>query len=498
MRLRRVYRNVASAILVNSFLFFLMVTSTSTSAWGGTAFSVLYNFDTGGPLTCTGTAPSIICTDTNKWFGWTYDASTYGFKQDSDNNYRLYQDQYDGTNGWLEIDNTKGAAGTPGSLKGRVTGCTDASSCSPVCGGNIRTKADERNYLSRVCTSTLNAQPYIDLINPTGKHHAEFVGKDRITMYVYVPTFWTYRTSYGGPADDNFHIGTYVCRQSDEPCIDRTGCSPYSWGEPCNGDNGHFYHHYTIAPFGGGGWTKIVIDQNPQMHRNGNNPPYNPTGSWSGNDSDFTPFGENYIASLTRLYFDGKAENGIPSSSGAYHFWIDEVQAESKDLYYAERNQNETSIASVAVGYFPDGLGHWDISFCTETPNFGTYQIKYSATEFTNANFSTNGTYITPLTSVVTNPSAQGMIGKWRNEQYSYTRYATKFTLPSQYQVAGTTVYFAIKDVSQTASHGCSENGWNTDTRTSSNSNIYSVSYKVAGATAASSPPAAPRNLRIE
>jgi len=429
--------------------------------------TVLYNFDTGGPLECTGTSPNIVCTDTDKWTGWSYDENVRsgrgGFESDIDPDYQIFWGNYAGDQGWLEIDNTRGAKGTTGSLRVRTTGTSDD--------GAITRKSDELNYPERV-DNKVGGLPYFDFF--TYKQRPELVGKFRISVYVWIPNNWMLYKSYDGWNDYNWHFGTYVCSVADNPCVSRSGCNPYSPGEPCNGSQSHFYHHYTFGQWGGGGWVKLLIDQNPQHKRNFGTHEYNPSQAM---------FGEDYVPSLNRIYFEVTGRNKGMDVPVPIDIWVDEIEAYTR-AYYAEQDQNEITIASPAVGYYPNNDGHWEISWDASDTRYGTYEVKYSLTEFTNSNFNTNGFHIDPLA----NKAGTGLVGKLHKDDYSFKRYATYFDLPDEYEVAGEVVYFAIMDDSETGQHGTAELDGATDDRTSTDDRIYSLMYHVPGLSVSTCP----------
>jgi len=218
--------------------------------------------------------------------------------------------------------------------------------------------------------------------------------------------------------------------------------------------------------------------------------------SWSGvNNPTIEKFGEDYFNSLGRFYFE-TTDNAAGTSIGMvipWSVWIDEI--EGQDITeYAETNQNDDTISGVAVGYYPDNDGHWEISWTSGAlDNLGAYQVRYSLTEFTNANYATNGTTITPLHYACTGGS--GIVGKLVNAG-NYYLYSTSFTLPSAYTGGGTRVFFAIKDVSTSGSYPCADLGGETNQRNASNSNIHTIDYIVGGGTD-TIPPSKPQGLKI-
>lgn len=458
----------------------------------GIAASIIADFDDGAELVCVGTSPSITCVDDRS----SYIMSDWGYSvQFVDPNYRqLYThetnpymtidwvdyDQTDGPDyGYWDIDNSKSAKGTRGSLKIVATGDQDY----------IATKEAALNNPSYIGTGT-GGGIYFDIakgdgINDYGYDFPQLQGKERLSFYIHLPSeFTAFQEPNTSHYQYNLHIGTSACPDADEPCYDRDGCNATWNGEPCDGSSSHFYHWGILGLRGGaGGWTHVLVSEHPDHERYDN---------WNGeNDPTQNTFGEDYFNSITRIYFDTvnrdyTGEGSPPGTSNLvdtpFSVWVDEIEA--LDISeFAEQTQNEDTISTVMVGYYPDNSGRtsnpWEISFTQgECLGIGTYEIKYSLTDFTNSNYSTNGSYITPQNSTITScTGGGGCVGKLNIGQ-CYDFYNTSFDLPANFETAGTTVYFAIKDISSNGNNYCSAIDSN-NTRTSTNSNIHTTMFTV-------------------
>ncbi|HIQ38189.1 MAG TPA: hypothetical protein EYH36_09410, partial [Desulfocapsa sulfexigens] len=133
-----------------------------------------------------------------------------------------------------------------------------------------------------------------------------------------------------------FDIGTYLCWGSGSS--QGAGC-PYE-----GPGNQHYYHYLTPGP---GTWLHVELDRHPTHRRNsfvlGDNPSY-------------IESGEHYLAQMHQFYMETSA-----SQSQETRFWVDDMYFYStKDTL--EPNQNDISIASVWVGYWPE-RDKWEIGW---------------------------------------------------------------------------------------------------------------------------------------
>jgi hypothetical protein len=232
----------------------------------------------------------------------------------------------------------------------------------------------------------------------------------------------------------------------------------------------------------GGGWVHVLLDQHPQHEREDqwdfqNNP-----------TSRSATYGfKNYYDTLSTFYIDG-----IPQIPTPYNLWIDEIE-----FYHTSTSvqptQNDESIASVTLGYFPDHDGKWGVGFQGYNEFFGTWEIRYSTSPITNTSFDA-ATPIAALSSGV-----PGYPGRVRKLVYDtgYPAVWTEFDLPSSLEIPGSTIYFAIKDVSKTGQHETATIP--ADNITASNPHIHTIDYYIPNGTPPQGTlaPSAPRGLAV-
>lgn len=231
----------------------------------------------------------------------------------------------------------------------------------------------------------------------------------------------------------NFHIATYLCWDTDAPAYGAGDGCPYE-----GPGNQHYYHYLSIDP---GAWLHVLLDQHPQHLR----------GVGQVSNNLVSNVGKNYFAQMHQFYAEIIREQPQKTS-----YNIDEI------LFYStkdtiEPNQNDISISSVWVGYWPASdewqIGFHDTSFEKYSDyTFSTFEIRWSKTPITNSNFLA-ATLIDPLIfggADYVGESSSGLIRKpnpWKQQL------RTKFKLPAE-SVNGTNkIYFAIKDVSKLGEH---------------------------------------------
>jgi hypothetical protein len=233
---------------------------------------------------------------------------------------------------------------------------------------------------------------------------------------------------------DNFHIGTYLCWHGDKPA--------YGTGDGCPYEgvgNQHYYHYLAIEP---GAWVHVLLDQHPQHLRGvketlSNNPVYNIEG-------------KNYFAQLHQFYFE---TTGQQKNLTQYH--VDEIS------FFSTRDtdtilQNEDSITSLWVGYWPD-IDTWQIGFQDESfseadkGQFSTFEVRWSLQPITNENYAQANIVEPLLFSGVTYTGEVTPIfrrvSRWRKNAW------TKFKLPDDIENNYTKIFFAVKDVSKQTLH---------------------------------------------
>jgi hypothetical protein len=230
---------------------------------------------------------------------------------------------------------------------------------------------------------------------------------------------------------DNVHVGTYLCWNDDRDVHGQGDGCPYE-----GPGNQHYYHYLALNP---DAWIHVLLDQHPQHRRGQKASPIN--------NPSYVEAGKNYFAQLHRFYIETR--NKSPQKTS---YLIDELNFYSTNNT-PEPSQNEVSINSLWVGYWPN-LGYWEIGFqdssyagYSDNTN-GTYEIRWSTDPITNSNFSEANT-IEPMyyggeeyVGAVNNFSKIRRHNSWKSQAW------TRFKLPSSIQNSNVVVYFAVKDVS--------------------------------------------------
>ena len=226
-------------------------------------------------------------------------------------------------------------------------------------------------------------------------------------------------------------VGTYLCWNDGDPVYGQGDGCPYE-----GPGNQHYYHYLTISPEA---WIHVSLDQHPQWLRNA----YIPS-----NDPVFSTDGKHYFNQLHQFYIEISGEHDSPTS-----YLIDEMNFHST-TDTAEPNQNDESICSVWVGYWPD-KDKWQIGWqkgITYSSGWSTYEIRWSTSPITNENFA-EANPITPEYYggvVVAGPGGEHLI----REPDSYRQPVwTQFELPDDIENNYDKLYFAIKDVSIAGAH---------------------------------------------
>ncbi|GAA6204827.1 hypothetical protein NBRC116600_16240 [Thalassotalea sp. SU-HH00458] len=233
----------------------------------------------------------------------------------------------------------------------------------------------------------------------------------------------------------NFHIGTYLCWDTEEPSYGTGDGCPYE-----GPGNQHYYHYLGISP---GAWVHVLLDQYPQHIRG-------KTRTLTNNPTK-DKYNKNYFEQLSRFYFEIRNQN-----SQKTNFRVDELKFySSTDM--AEPLQNEESISSLWVGYWPEN-NVWEIGFHDQShqtyndDNNSTFEIRWSTSPITNANFS-QASVIKPLFyngAKYVGENAEHLIRRpngWNSNVW------TRFELPSDIVQNYIKVFFAVKDVSVKGEH---------------------------------------------
>ena len=270
---------------------------------------------------------------------------------------------------------------------------------------------------------------------------------DRMSFYIKLEGLET-KGPEGTPHSigTNFHVGTYLCWE--------TGKSVYSTGDGCPREgpgNQHYYHYLGFNP---GAWLHVELDDHPNHHRGKRGNSYH-------NNNPVSDSGKSYFAQLSRFYFEIRAAQKQHSE-----FVVDELEFYSTKKSM-EPNQNDESITSLWVGYWPND-NYWEIgfndggNFSVGEHKFSTFEIRWSTMPITNSNYNA-AKIITPEFY-----SGEKYVGA-NNPHYvrranDYTRDVwTRFQLPQSVTNNYEKVYFAIKDVSKKGENQGTSWPWNRD-----------------------------------
>ena len=244
----------------------------------------------------------------------------------------------------------------------------------------------------------------------------------------------------------NFHIGTYLCWDKEQPAKNTgEGCPREGPG------NQHYYHYFGFNP---GAWIHTQVDDHPNHHRG-------KPGNRYHDNNPVKAGGMSYFAQLMRFYFEIR----IPQTEDT-EFIVDEL------LFYSTReaiepNQNDESITSLWVGYWPDN-DYWEIGFKdggkfgVGENKFSTFEIRWSTLPITNENYEQSN-IVEPLFYSGTeyvgaeNPHYVRRANDYKRDVW------TRFTLPAQVVNDYQTIYFAVKDVSTKQKNKGTRWPWNRD-----------------------------------
>jgi len=421
--------------------------------------------------------------------GWTYERDVVGtgngFKENAYpyNILTWYQYDWSGgpsgtdpTYGFVEIDGSQGAEGSSGSLKATITG--GVTNGGGICGGAITSKEDFLANPSRVCNGKGGSlELYFIHYRPWGgsggrSTFTQAIGSDRMSFYIKFPTEYLLDIS----GDANLHVGTYTynpAKQETEPADEED--------DPIGS---HFYHYLNLS---GGGWIHVLLDQHPQWRRSaGINPINNPTKPL---------WGYNYYDGFHSFYLQQTQRLNNP-----WYVWMDQIR-----FYHTsttpEPNQNDDTIQSVAVAYYPSDK-HWEIGFYDQYDtccriDMSTYEIRYSPSPITNSNF--QSATLIPVERYGPSSDGKSAQGLVKKKDPDLRQIWTRFTLPDAVVNAGGTIYFAIKDVSKVGTHCAGESSGVAicDNRNAPNSLIHTTDYFLSQANSDTNPPAPPKGLVV-
>ncbi len=285
---------------------------------------------------------------------------------------------------------------------------------------------------------------------------------DRMSFYLKTQGTTTLNDDGGSESfGTTFHIGTYLCWYG-------TGTA-YGTGDGCPFEgpgNQHYYHYLGINP---GAWIHVLLDQHPQHRRVVGRVKNNPT---------FATDGKNYFAQLHQFYMEIRYPQAQKTS-----FRIDELEYYSTQNT-AEPSQNDESITSLWIGYWPDS-DNWEIGFHDASfenynnDSWSTFEARYSTRPITNKNYAA----ATPIKFTL----YSGAEYTGENHNLSFRRSNswgsnvwTRFKLPDNIETPGRHLYFAIKDISKTGQHIGTRWPWNNpggDAHNAANNYIKTIDY---------------------
>lgn len=229
------------------------------------------------------------------------------------------------------------------------------------------------------------------------------------------------------PNNSRFTVGTYLCWPDGG--FGGDSC-------PKEADNQHYYHYLYINP---DAWIHVVLDRHPQHQRGaGIKPDNNP----------YIEFQRHYYPSLNAMYFEfWRSEENLTS------YYLDDIEFYSTSDKY-EPTQNDISISSVWVGYWPE-KDAWEMGFCDTS--FGptgysnasgsTFEIRYSTEPITNDNFELASPIKPMFHAVEENTGAIRRFNNWIINAW------TRFTLPDELEENHDKIYFGIRDISSEGAH---------------------------------------------
>ncbi|MBN1669462.1 MAG: hypothetical protein JXR37_00405 [Kiritimatiellae bacterium] len=368
--------------------------------------------------------PAYVMT-TSDWAGWrstnAYPAPNpsirnmlYLYFTTTDNTHMGF-----GTYGYLEIDATNTVSGH--SLRYVVTGGVNPAGTN---GWKVTTRAQYTNSVAwgenPIAHGVTVGHPYLYFANTSSQSSPvafpEAQGANRLSLYYHAPASLNNGPGgYGNRPVPTVHVGPY------------------------EGTGGHWYHEICTQ---GGGWTRVICDGHPQ-HNN----------AWSSEEDYPYPnrslrdMGMAYTTNWYRWYITFIPYSGI--ATAPYAAWFDEVEF----TYDAEPQNNET-ICSPSVVYFP-AAQTFELGFMDKYKNFAysysTYEIRYAFAPISNSNWS-NATPVHILADPRFEISARtdGRFQKyWPYYQSVWAPFELADTNDTALLTPGTTIHFAVKDISQ-------------------------------------------------
>jgi hypothetical protein len=303
---------------------------------------------------------------------------------------------------------------------------------------------------------------------------------DRFSFYIKTSGTNTATSTESGAT---FHVGTYL--------TDDTACSSYNTGagSPYEGPgNQHYYHYLRLSP---GAWLHVELDRHPTHRRNsfvaGDDPAFIQPADDACDPVVSHPM--HYYEHLGQWYMEIRYEQAQETSYllDEMYFYSTQDPTES-----AEPNQNDDSVTSVWVGYWPEN-GKWqmgwnDMSYMdangsnTNDNTQSTFEIRWSTNPITNVNYN-SATVVEPewFTSP-THTSYPNGVRRWDSWD---VRVFTQFDLPNNVESNNSVIYFAIKDVSVAGGNGGTNWPYNrSDGHNAASPYIRTIDYSISNVVA--------------
>jgi hypothetical protein len=369
---------------------------------------------------------------------WEYSSSVtndYGYTESDTAGWKSKAKLSDGWN-WFWASAWNGDCGlhmgvqTHGYLSITESGHAGKSLSHTITGGRPAQEANS-NCQSPLGTPLYNLESYSGTgdIYTGGKIGHSYIFFNKInTMGVSADT-----SPYSGAASAN-RFSIYIRLPSDTSngvggynnAVDQTYQAGLFLSTEYTGSH-HYYNSYTQ----GGGWTKFQIEETS----NGDN---------SGNGA--TRYIPNMLHTLWRFYLTTQPYSGI--STPPYSILIDDISFD-QDNYTPQNNE---TISNISILY-KDG-GGWEVSFNDKYKNanaYSTYELRYSlSSPITNENWgSATPAQITSDSRFYISARNDGKFQKWWPYYQGVWAPFTLTTTDTASLTAESTVYFAIKDISQ-------------------------------------------------
>ncbi|WP_155006018.1 hypothetical protein [Pelobacter seleniigenes] len=340
-----------------------------------------------------------------------------------------YNNSHLGWEAWGYLDISSIFSHSGNSLHAHITG-GKSDSFPNGSGAVIYSKQDFIDYVGDPNSGENLGQPYIYFSTTDGTHTTVFPGAsgaDELSAYIYMPSDIAVDTGANYPTK-NISFGPYLYDQS-----------------------GHYYNRFGLN---GGGWIHTIVDNHPQ-HNNG----------WSSDSA--TPYDGYAIRTFTSANFIQKISHmyiALNTAITPADYYIDELTFRTLT---GEASQNFETLNSPAIGYYSDG--HFEVSFMDKYVNLKsglTIEGRYSFSPITNANWD-SATLIDVQEYSGGFTITESVAGQFKKPNRFYRETWAPFRVQSFDEPrlkAGTTIYFAFKDVGNLDSNGnpiksCSTSG---------------------------------------